>query len=208
MANRETLQDASALLYAAPFIICGVYALYLWFSAGISAVLPSAAYLTVTRSPYVFAAGSLAVFLGIAADVDSTELKERQARLSSISNMLISMAIASLVLSFIFALYSTGFNVTTGPTDFIMGSYSLVFPTLLMLLSFLLAAQFRFEAVFKMRNLGVIAMALVPASLYVLGRHHLSLAIAATLVLVAFAFYAFLFTGGKSGQADKPAPAK
>ncbi len=190
MANRDTLQDASAILYLVPFLVAGVYGLALWVAGGISAILPSTVYLTVTRSPYVFSAGILAVFVGIALDVDSTDEKGRQQKVSAVSNMLIKMAVASFVLAFIFAIYSAG--PVGGVTDFLVGRYNLVFPTLLVVFSFLLSAQFRFEAVMTLRNLGIIAMLLVPASLYVLGRHHTTLAIFATLVLVLFAIFAFL----------------
>ena len=201
MPSREALQDASALLYAAPFLICAVYGVALWVSAGVSAVLPSSAYLTVTRSPYVFLAGTLTVFLGVALDVDSTDEKKRPARLSSISGMLMSIAIASFILALILGLYSAGFNVTNGATDFMTGRYNLVFPAVLVVFSFVLSAQFNFEALFALRNLGLIAMALVPASLYVLGRHHLSVAIPVSFVLVVFSIVALL-----NPWKEKPSP--
>ena len=201
MASRETLQDASALLYVAPFLICAIYGVALWVSAGVSAVFPSSAYLAVTRSPYVFLAGTLAVFLGVALDIDSTDEKKRPAKLSSISSMLVSIAVASFVLALILGFYSAGFNLANGATDFMTGRYNLVFPTLLVVFSFVLSAQFDLNALFALRNLGLIAMALVPASLYVLGRHHLSVAIPVTFALVVFAIVALL-----NPWKEKPAP--
>lgn len=190
MVNRDTEQDISALLYAAPFIICGLYALALWVAGGISAILPSSVYLTVTRSPYAFVGGTVAVFAGVALDMNSTDLKNRPAKIAWISNLLIKIAVAAIVLAFVLAIYSAGF--VNGVTDFFDGRYNLVFPTLLVVFTFLISAQFRFESVMTSRNLGILAMLIVPASLYVLGRHHTTVAVFVTLALVIFAILMFL----------------
>ena len=63
--------DVALLLYAAPFILNFVYALYVWFGVGFSAVMPQIVYLEVTQSPYVFMAGFAAVALAVVLDFDA-----------------------------------------------------------------------------------------------------------------------------------------
>lgn len=60
--------DIALFLYAAPFILSFVYALYLWLGTGLSAILPQLVFLEVTQNPYVFLAGFAAVSLAAVID--------------------------------------------------------------------------------------------------------------------------------------------
>ncbi len=203
MSSRGRYEDLSTLLYLVPFAASGVYGLVLWVQEGISATLPSPVYLTVTRDPYLFMLGTLSVLLGIMVEVNSTELSARRSRLLSLSNTLQSMAVASLILVLLAAWYANGFTDLGGAvTDFIVGRYGIIFPAMLVLLSYLISAQFRFAAVRTRKSLAVIALLLVPVSLYEVGKRALfvGLLLAFVFLLLGLAIYLM--------PERKPAPAE
>ncbi|MDE1858181.1 MAG: hypothetical protein KGI26_03830 [Thaumarchaeota archaeon] len=193
MSSSERYGDASALLYLVPFALSGVYGLYLWVRAGISLTLPSSVYLTVTRDPYVFVAGSVAIMLAIVLDMRGTEQGQRKAKLASLGNTLQSVAIASLVLVLISAFYANGFiNVTGAADDFMVGRYGLVFPAAMVLLSYLVTAQFKPASLADRKVIGIIALLLVPASIYEIGRRQLVLGLGLGFVLLVLGLVVYL----------------
>ena len=208
MSNRGFSDDASALLYLVPFAASAIYALFLWVVGGVSAYLPSSVYLAVTRDPIIFAIGSVSVMLGVALEVSSTEPGGRAARVTSVGNTMQTIALASLILSFLSALYANGFSDVSGAvTDFIVGRYSIVFPAMMILLSFLVTAQFRFTSVTNPKFLGVISMLLVPATLYGLGKRNGPLALGLSLLFVLAGIVLFLISARKRPDSEKPSGA-
>ncbi len=171
MSSRGRSEDIATLLYIAPFAAAFVYALVLWVQEGISLVLPTTVYLTVTRDPYLFIGASIAIMLGVVIEVSGTEPGARPAKLISLGNTLQSIAVAALVLVLISALYTNAFTDLGGAaTDFLVGRYGVVFPALLVLFSYLVTAQFRLESLMSRKVLAVVALLLVPASLYEIGK--------------------------------------
>ncbi len=192
MNTRGYAEDFSTLLYIVPFLASGVYGLVLWVQGGLSLVLPASVYLTVTRDPTLFIVGSLSVILGVMVEVNSTDPAARPAKLVSLGVTLQSIAVGSLVLVLISALYANGFTDLTGAAaDFIIGRYGLVFPAMLVLLSYLITVKFRLASLANRKVLAVVAMLLVPASLYVIGKRQitLGLVIALALLLVGLGMY-------------------
>jgi hypothetical protein len=164
----------------------------LWVQSGISLILPTSVYLDVTRDPILFIVGSLAVMLGLVIELNGTEPVARPAKLVSLGSVLQSIAVVSLVLAFICALYANGFTDLNGTaSDFIIGRYGLVFPALLVLLSYLITAQFRLEAIFSRKVLAIVALLLVPVSLYEIGKRQTGLGVGIALVflLIGIALY-------------------
>jgi len=192
MSLRGRYEDISTLLYLVPIVVPIVYALLLWVQSGLSATLPSSVYLTVTRDPIVFIAASLAVMLGVIVEVNGTDPKERRAKISLLGGTLQSIAVASLVVVVIAALYANGFTDLGGAaTDFIVGRYGLVFPTTLVLLSYLITVQFKLPGVTRRQLEAVVALLLVPVSLYEIGRRQtaVGIGIAFVLLVVGTALY-------------------
>ena len=192
MSSRGRFEDYSTILYLVPFVVSGVYGLVLWVQNGLSPILPSSVYLTVTRDPYVFIAGSLATMLGVILEVNGTDPGKLGAKLSALSNTLQSMAAASLILVLVCAWYANGFTDISGAgTDFIIGRYGLVFPAMLVLLSYLITAQFRLASLANRKVLAIVALLLVPASIYEIGRREITagLGIALVLLIVGLAIY-------------------
>lgn len=185
MSIKGRSEDYSTLLYLVPIVAAVVYGLVLWVQAGISPTLPSSVYLTVTRDPYLFILGSLAVMLGIVVEVRGTDLQARQAKLASLGNTLQSMAAAILIIILFFAWYANGFTDLGGmATDFIVGRYGLVFPAVLVLLSYLISARIRFASFFNRKALALIAVLLVPVPLYELGKRNVFAGLVVSLLML------------------------
>ncbi len=178
-------EDYSTLLYLVPFVAAVVYGLALWAQTGISLTLPSSVYLTVTRDPYLFMLGSLAVMLGIIVEVNGTEQQARPAKLSSLGNTMQSLAVAALILVLFFAWYANGFTDLSGmASDFIVGRYGLVFPAILLLLSYLISAKIRLASLLNRKGLALIAILLVPVPLYELGKRNVLAGLVVALLLL------------------------
>jgi hypothetical protein len=203
MNLRGRSEDLSTLLYMVPFIASGVYGLALWIQSGISLVLPASVYLTVTRDPVLFIVGSLSVVFGLLVEMDGTNPAARSAKLASLGNTLQSIAIASLVLVVICALYANGFtNLGGAVTDFIVGKYGLVFPATLVLLSYFVTARFRVEAITSRRVAAMIALLLVPVSLYEIGKRQTALGLGVALLFLVLGVALYLLPQ-KSLQKEK-----
>jgi hypothetical protein len=208
MSRRGYSDDLPALLYLVPFAASGVYGVFLWVKSGVSVLLPSSVYLSVTRDPILFTLGSLAVLLGVVLEVIWTDPLNRVGKIASVSNTLQSMALASLVLAFIADLYANGFlDISGTATDFVVGRYALVFPAMLVLLSYLLRAQFRFQSLRSPKTLGIIALLLVPASLYVLGKRQTAVGLGVAFVLLLVGLVPFVWPTRKGkGKKEAEAP--
>jgi len=194
MSTRGRSEDVSTLLYLVPIVVPIIYALVLWVQTGLTLVLPSSVYLTVTRDPILFIGASLAVMLGVIIEVNGTEPAARPAKLASLGGTLQSIAIASLVVVVISALYANGFTDTTGAaTDFIIGRYGIVFPATLVLLSYLITVQYKLPGVTRRQILAAIALFLVPASLYEIGRRQTALGVSISFVLLVAGLALYLF---------------
>jgi len=193
VSTRGRAEDFSTILYLVPFIASGVYGLVLWVQNGVSLTLPTSVYLTVTRDPYLFMLGSLSIMLGIIIEVNGTDSGTRPAKLVSLGNTLQSIAAASLILVLLSAWYANGFTDLTGmATDFIVGRYGLVFPAVLVLLSYLLSAQFNLVSLANRKVLAIVAMLLVPVSLYEIGKRDVFAGLLVSLLLLLFGLGAYL----------------
>jgi hypothetical protein len=201
MSGRSRHEDVSTILFLVPFLASGLYGLYLWVESGVSLTLPSTVYLTVTRDPTVFVAGTFAVFLGLIMDVAGVDPSARLARLQSESGFLQKLAAASFVLSIVMALYANGFtNVSGAASDFLVGRFSLAFPVILVLLSYLATAPFKWGALTRSRVLGIISMLLVPPVLYEVGKRNPVAGLGVSLLLLIVGIYLFLRTDRKTKQ--------
>jgi hypothetical protein len=204
MDIREREGDAAALLYLVPFVATAGYGLYLWAKTGLSAILPSSVYLSVARDPYVFIVGSFAVMAGVVLDIMSAEPGSRLAQARSTATILQSIAAASLVLAFLGAWYSNGFlHLTATFTDFIVSRYTVIFPAVLVLLSYLITLQYNVKTLRNPKVIGVILFAIVPAEVYEVGKRDTALGLAIALVLVIAGIWPFV---RKQKPRAEPAP--
>lgn len=198
--SRRTLSndDISTLLYIVPFALSAIYALVRWAGEGFTYFLPSTVYLDVTRDPYVFIVGTFAIFAGLAIEVRGTEPSKRNAKLHSLGGTLQTIAASSFVLAIICALYANGFTgVSAAASDVIVGRYALVFPVLLVLMSYLVTARFNFVSLGTRGAVGIILLLLVPVSLREVGKRNISLGLAGAFVLLILGLAVLLIPRSK-----------
>jgi len=199
MSGRGRYDDASTVLYLVPFFLSGVYAMYLWAASGPSLVLPGTVYLTVTRDPVVFVLGTLAVFGGLLLDLRGKDPAHRAAALSAQSSFLQKMAAASFTLALAMALYSNGFlDLTGAAVDFVVGRFGVVFPAILVLLSYLITAPLGLGSLKSSFALGMIALLLVPAVVYELGRRNAIAGLTGAALLIIAGVLLFLRSASKA----------
>jgi len=197
MNRAEAYEDLSTVLFLVPFLISGVYALVLWAQEGFSALLPSDVYLTVTRDPYVFLVGTFAVFGAVYLDVYTTDVADRLKRVSTLSGTLQKVAVASFVLALICAFYANIGNPSNTILDFVVGRYSLVFPAMLVLLSYLLVIPFNTGGFDTRSVTAIVVMLLVPAVIYEVGKRDSLAGISIGFVLLIVGLIIFLWNRPK-----------
>jgi hypothetical protein len=185
MSGKSSFSDVSALLYALPFVVPGVYGIYLWTIQGLSMGFTSSVYLSVTRDPYVFLVGSLGVLLAAVLDVKSTEPAARNSRTTSASRILLGIGASTFVLAVLFAFLANGFGLSETISDMVVGKYSLIFPSVMVLAGYLTYAPLKLGSLRNMRNLGIICMFVVPLAVYALGRRSLAGGLGVGLVFLA-----------------------
>jgi hypothetical protein len=187
--------DVALLLYAAPFILNFVYALYLWFGAGFSAIMPQIVYLEVTQSPYIFLAGFAAVALAVVIDFDSEAPSARKGATAVLSRRLQLIALVSVILAFIAAWYSAGGDLGTGVLNLVDGRYPLVFPAVLVFFSFLILPSVRLQGANLKHLLIIVLLIASPAAIYELGKRSTIAGLGVGLILLLVA--AFLLVNNK-----------
>jgi hypothetical protein len=198
MSSRGRYEDASTLLFLVPFIASGAYGIYLWASAGLTPVFPASAYLEVTRDPYVFLAGIFAVLVGVMLDLSGVEPQKRRERLAWTSGYLQKTAAACFILSLLMAWYANGFlDIGGAADDFVVGRYSIVFPALLFLFSYLVNPSLKLGGAASYKFLGFLAMLAVPAVVYEVGKRNIIVGLASGTVFMVAGLYLLLRTGSK-----------
>jgi hypothetical protein len=192
MNPRERNDDLAFLLYLVPFIISAVYALYLWAGTGLSAVLPQFVFLQVTQSPYVFLVGLLAVVVGSAIDALGADDTSRRERLVSLSQRLQWIAVIALIFALLSAWYAAGFDPGGAIFNLLSGRYSVIFPGLLMLYSFLILPSLQLERSKMSGLLAVVFMLAAPLVLYEVGKRSYPVGMGGALVLIVLGVVLFI----------------
>jgi len=205
MNRREVYEDISFLLLLLPFFAAALYALYLWAGEGFSFFLPRQAYLGVTRNPYLFLLGTLAILLSTVMEVSNEERARRSERVLPLSRRLQKLAAASFVLAIITAWYANGFSPDLSGTgaDLFSGRYTIVFPGLLVFLSFLIVTPISLRSLAQMKTAAVILLLAVPAVIYEVGKRNTLLGLGGSLFLTILAA-AMLSWKGKPSKKSLP----
>jgi len=184
--------DIAMFLYAAPFIVNFVWALYLWAGSGLTSILPQLVFLEVTQNPYVFLAGFGAVALAALMDFNTETPDKRKASLSALSKRLQAIAVLSTVLALIAAWYAAGFDLGTTLFNLLDARYPLVFPALLVFLSFVILPPVKLQGANRRNALVVLLLLASPLALYELGKRSTVLGLGMGLVLLLAAAFLLL----------------
>ena len=186
--------DVALLLYAAPFIINFVYALYVWAGVGLSAVMPSLVYIEVTQSPYIFLLGFAAVALAVVLDFDSEAPNARKGATATLSKRLQQIALLSIVLAFISAWYSAGGNLGNGVLNMVDGRYPLIFPAVLVFFSYLILPSVKLQGVnLEEPRHRMSSSSLSPVSVYELGKRNTVAGLGVGLILLLAAAFLLVY---------------
>lgn len=203
MSSKERVQDAAFLLFLVPFAVSVIYAIYLWALSGISATLPQPVFLQVAESPYVFLVGFLAVVLGATIDVVSEEVPKRKQKLVEESGRLQVLAVVALVFAALCAWYAAGFDPGAGVGNLLQGRYAIIFPVLVLALSFLMLPSVSLKRgsvpYVLLLVCGLGSLAIVDE----VGKRNYFAGIALAAALVTVAAYFYMYGGARETQASR-----
>jgi len=184
--------DVALFLYAAPFILNFVWALYLWSGTGLSMTLPQLVFLEVTQNPYLFLAGFAAVALAAVIDFNSEPPERRKSALSTLSKRLQAIAFLSVVLALVSAWYAANLDVGGTFFNLLDGRYPLVFPALLVFLSFIILPSVRLQGANARNLLVVVLLVASPVAIHELGKRNTVAGLGVGLILILAAAFLLL----------------
>jgi hypothetical protein len=158
-----------------PFIASFIYALVIWVPEGLSAVIPLGVYLQVTKDPYLFLLGSLAVCFAVIIEIYASPSENRKRLLYSNSRQIQFLAIISIFLALLSAWSASFFSLDISEIFLVLlnGRYTIIFPLVLFMLSLLInpAIQFDFLSLSNfIRYISVILIISSPLVLFILWR--------------------------------------
>ncbi len=164
--KKDSVEDAALILYLIPILLNGGYGLWKWVTGGADLAALQQIYINLTREPVVFLAGLIAVCLAVVLDA------RYLSPIEDVDRRVTRLAVFCFITALIIALISTGFNLSSGLTLFLQGRYALIFPALLMVLSFLFRVRGVSSTSLKgvRRWLSLLLLLISPLSLYLLWR--------------------------------------
>jgi hypothetical protein len=192
MKSSDNKEDIPFLLFLVPFAISGIYAIYLWAQAGLSATLPQTVFLQVTENPYVFLVGFTAVIFGAVMDILYAEPALRKAKVIQESTTIQIIAVIALVLGGLCAWYAAGFDPGVAASNVLAGRYVIVFPAMLVIFSFLMLPALTIRK--DQTNIVAIAVLLlaVPLAVDEIGKRSFFAGMGVGLILLIAAGYLYL----------------
>ncbi len=202
MQRVETAENISFILYLVPFLASAVYALSVWVPSGLSSTLPQTVYLTVTKDPYLFLVGFLAVCLGVLIEVYLSPADSRLNRLAANSRQIQVLALISIVSAAVSVWSVTSYSLNTREllSILLQGRYALIYPLVLFILAIMLNPSVRFGFLSfnnLLKNASLILLIASPLILYGLWRLHVSWTgiIFSTLITLAIGLALLLYRG-------------
>jgi hypothetical protein len=177
LQRAETTENISFILYLVPLISSTIYAISLWTSEGLSLTLPETVYLSVTKDPYLFLIGFLAICCAVLIEVYGSSKESRLSRIEANSRQLQILAVISISAA-ILSVWSTigySFNFSGILQIFLAGRYALIFPLMLFILAFLLNTSLKINLLSLSnltKNASLILMIASPLLFYGLWRIH------------------------------------
>ncbi len=192
MKTTDSREDIPFLLFLVPFALPGVYAIYLWAQAGLSATLPQTVFLQVTENPYVFLIGFAAVIFGAIMDVLYAEPALRRAKVLEESATIQKIALIALVLGALSAWYAAGFDPGTAASNVLAGRYVVVFPALLVVFSFVMLPAVSIRKDQTNNVLIAVLLLAVPLAIDEVGKRSFFGGMGIGIVLLVAAIYLYL----------------
>jgi len=164
--KKDSVEDAAFILYIIPILLNGGYGLWSWVAGGADLAALQQVYIQLTREPIIFLIGLLAVCVAVILDA------RYLSPIEDVDRRVTRLAVFCFITALIIALISTEFNLSSGLTLFLQGRYALIFPALLMVLSFLFRVRGLSSTSLKSvrRWLSLLLLLISPLTLYLLWR--------------------------------------
>lgn len=141
MPSKDFGEDAAFLLYLLPLVASIIYGIYEWAVTASTSTMPPAAYLIVSKSPYLFLLSLVSICAAIAIEVRYSTPSERNNVVQDNSRRLQQLAVVALVISFLAAFSAGGYDLGTGFSFFVNGRYALIYAFFLIGISLLLSPK-------------------------------------------------------------------
>ncbi len=202
LQRAETTENISFILYLVPLISSTIYAISLWASEGLSSTLPETVYLSVTKDPYLFLIGFLAICCAVLIEVFGSSKESRLSRIETNSKQIQILAVISFSAA-VLSVWSTigySFDISRTLQILLAGRYALIFPLMLFILAFLLNTSLKFNLLSfnnLMKNASFILMIASPLIFYGLWRIHVPWEgiISITLIILIIGVALILYKG-------------
>lgn len=132
-------EDTSLILYAMPFILSGLFSLFLWKGyQGSVGFPPREVYFLTTKNPILFVLGLVSVCLAAIIEVWSKS-EGKEEILILISTKLRVVSYISLFFAFLFAFTADASpSINSAIGNLLEGKFAIIFPLFLMILSYLI----------------------------------------------------------------------
>ena len=164
--KKDSVEDAAFILYIIPILLNGGYGLWSWVAGGADLTALQQVYINLTREPVIFLVGLIAVCVAVVLDA------RYLSPIEDVERRVTRLAVFCFITALIIALLSTGFNLSRGLILFLQGRYALIFPALLMVLTFLF--KVRGLSSTSLRGVGrwlsLLLLLVAPLTLYLLWR--------------------------------------
>jgi len=166
LMKKDSVEDAAFILYIIPILLNGGYGLWSWVAVGADLAALQQVYINLTREPVIFLVGLIAVCVAVVLDA------RYLSPIEDVERRVTRLAVFCFITALIIALLSTGFNLSRGLILFLQGRYALIFPALLMVLTFLF--KVRGLSSTSLRGVGrwlsLLLLLVAPLTLYLLWR--------------------------------------
>ena len=182
MSSKDFGEDAAFLLYLVPIVVSIIYGAIDWAETAKTSTMPPAAYLDVSKSPYLFLVSLVAICLAVILEVRAANSPERNGIVQANITRMQILAVVVLIISFLASVSAGGYDLPTAFSLFVGGRYALIYAFFLIGLSLLLAPKQvlgNFKAASLPDIVGMLLVAGAPVLFYLAINIHLRISISA-----------------------------
>jgi hypothetical protein len=211
MPSKDFGEDAAFLLYLVPIVVSIIYGAVDWAETAKTSTMPPAAYLNVSKSPYLFLVSLVAICLAVILEVRATNTPERGGIVQANITRMQILAVVVLVISFLAAISASAYDLPTAFSLFVNGRYALIYAFFLIGISLLLAPKQvlgNFKAASLPDIVGMLLVAGAPVLFYLALKVHLRLSISAIGSLIVGIVGIVLLLMGPTLFGKKPSQAQ
>jgi hypothetical protein len=211
MPSKDFGEDVSFLLYLVPVVASIAYGIYEWAVTASTSTMPPAAYLIVSKSPYLFLLSLVSICAAIAVEVRYSNPPDRNKIVQDNTRRLQILAVVALIISYLAAFSAGGYDLGIGFSFFINGRFALIYALFLIGISLLLSPK-QVVGNARLASLpeigGLILLVLTPIVFYGGVKIHLSFAVSFVAGLILGIIGLALLVSGSTFTGKKQPPPK